>query len=394
MTFLRLPPHVTDVIWIQTAFLGDVILSSGAMELLAKHKPLIRQHLISTKVGCKALEDSCSVATFIPFEKRKLHFLKSFSLVKHRLDELQMSNSSTIIIQAHKSFRSTALALYLGYPRITYTESPFSLFAASRVDRITVFHEAQRIALLLEPLGLTREDVLKAYPKLSDFNTPSHTIKESFRALVRNNTKIVAITPGSVWPTKRWPLQHYVSLTKLLLKTPNLGVVLLGGEEEKAYSEQIVNANSGDKVLNLTGQTSLNDLRFIYPKVSCLISNDSSPIHYASSFNISTIAIFGPTVPEMGFSPLADHSVVLEQKGLNCRPCSKHGQKSCPKKHFKCMNDIAVKDVLFACLSILSNTNTAACSQKNLAAKTGNSSIAEQLVLKEIPTAKQTEVHP
>ncbi len=34
------------------------------------------------------------------------------------------------------------------------------------MPRVAVFHEAVRIALLLEPLGLSRQEILKARPKL------------------------------------------------------------------------------------------------------------------------------------------------------------------------------------------------------------------------------------
>ncbi len=33
-------------------------------------------------------------------------------------------------------------------------------------------------------------------------------------------------------------------------------------------------------------------------------------------------------------------SIIIENKTLNCRPCSKIGFDRCPKKHFKCMNDL------------------------------------------------------
>jgi len=31
------------------------------------------------------------------------------------------------------------------------------------------------------------------------------------------------------------------------------------------------------------------------------------------------------------------NDVIIENKGLNCRPCSKIGYDKCPKGHFKCM---------------------------------------------------------
>ena len=66
------------------------------------------------------------------------------------------------------------------------------------------------------------------------------------------------------------------------------------------------------RILDLVGKTNLDDLRGVYPRLSAIVSNDSSPIHYASAFNVSTVAIFGATASAMGFGPLADESSVVE----------------------------------------------------------------------------------
>ena len=95
-------------------------------------------------------------------------------------------------------------------------------------------------------------------------------------------------------------------------------------------------------------------MRFIFSKLSGLVANDSAPIHYASAFDVPTLAIFGATVSAMGFSPLASHSVVVELPELECRPCSDHGPKICPLGHFKCMKDISADRVLVECHKLFS----------------------------------------
>jgi heptosyltransferase-2 len=56
------------------------------------------------------------------------------------------------------------------------------------------------------------------------------------------------------------------------------------------------------------------------------------------------VAIFGPTVPGMGFAPFGKkHSTI--GIALYCRPCGAHGGKKCPERHFRCMKDIQVMDV-------------------------------------------------
>jgi heptosyltransferase-2 len=78
------------------------------------------------------------------------------------------------------------------------------------------------------------------------------------------------------------------------------------------------------------------ELSYIISKAKCVISNDSSPIHIASAFNIPTLAIFGATIPDFGYTPLSDKAYISEIH-LDCRPCGIHGGRICPKKHFKCM---------------------------------------------------------
>ena len=70
-------------------------------------------------------------------------------------------------------------------------------------------------------------------------------------------------------------------------------------------------------------------------------------MHIAAAYKKDVFSLWGNTIPEFGMSPYmpGDKSKILEVKHLKCRPCSKLGYKKCPKGHFACMNDIAVKEV-------------------------------------------------
>jgi heptosyltransferase II len=52
------------------------------------------------------------------------------------------------------------------------------------------------------------------------------------------------------------------------------------------------------------------------------------------------VALFGPTVPTLGFGPLAPKHVVMGVDHLLCRPCHAHGPQACPLKHWKCMREL------------------------------------------------------
>jgi ADP-heptose:LPS heptosyltransferase len=65
-------------------------------------------------------------------------------------------------------------------------------------------------------------------------------------------------------------------------------------------------------------------------------------MHIASALNKKVLSVWGNTVPEFGMYPYMpdEESVIFEVKGLSCRPCTKLGYNTCPKGHFKCMNNI------------------------------------------------------
>ena len=83
-----------------------------------------------------------------------------------------------------------------------------------------------------------------------------------------------------------------------------------------------------------------------------MIGNDSAPLHLAAAAGTPTVAIFGPTAPALGFGPYGVAHVVV-QRNLDCRPCSAHGGRKCPKGHFRCMKEIDAAAVLDAARQLL-----------------------------------------
>ena len=50
-TSSKFPEPPSDLVWIQTAFLGDVILNTGAFDLASRRFPGVKQHVVTTAVG-------------------------------------------------------------------------------------------------------------------------------------------------------------------------------------------------------------------------------------------------------------------------------------------------------------------------------------------------------
>lgn len=338
--------QLKSLIWIQTSFLGDIILQTAALRFIQLHYPSIQQWVITTPVGSKALAGHPAIHKLIVFDKRGRSMRKAVQQVKAELQDC--SRSQTVLLQAHRSFRSSLLAFSLGFPTITYDESQGSFLADVTVPRVAVLHEAQRIGLLLEPLGVGRDRLCEARPYLQ----PGSPDSVSQRFGLPTQDRLIAMAPGSVWGTKRWPIEHFIELARLLLQKTTATLIILGSGDEEAAARSISDALADPRVINLAGKTKLDELLGLYPLIDLLISNDSSPLHYASAFDRPTLALFGATVPALGFGPLASRSQVAEVE-LVCRPCSDHGPQVCPLGHFKCMRTLSPERVLSLALALL-----------------------------------------
>lgn len=112
-------------------------------------------------------------------------------------------------------------------------------------------------------------------------------------------------------------------------------------DEERGKEIESELIATGKSVINAINQFSLPESSSIVAQAKILLTNDTGLMHIATAFSIPIVSVWGNTVPELGMYPYypnrKDLFSIHEVKNLNCRPCSKIGYKSCPKKHFNCM---------------------------------------------------------
>ncbi len=153
----------------------------------------------------------------------------------------------------------------------------------------------------------------------------------------------IAIAIGAQHFTKRVPNEKVIEICNNL-QTP---VILLGGKEDFENAQIIEAQVTTINVYNACGKYNLNQSASLVRQAKVVITGDTGLMHIAAAFKKRIISVWGNTIPEFGMSPyLADaNSVIIQEKELSCRPCSKIGFKKCPQKHFKCMQNIDSKRI-------------------------------------------------
>ncbi len=331
---------------IQTAFLGDTILTEPLVETIKENDKDAFVCVLVIPQNKDVFNLNPKVDNIITYDKHgKDNGLMGFLKITKKIRQFGFD----VVISPHTSFRSSFIALFSkAKMRIGFNDADLSFVYTHNIRKNKDLHTRDKNLQLLEPLNFENEikDIKLYYSEENE-----RFIEGMFEAYsVDRNKKVIGISHSSVWPTKRWPKKYFGELAN---KLTDIGytVILFGTQKDASRSEFIKRNN--DKIINLTGKTNIKDMFCAISKLDLLISNDSAPVHIASAYNIPTIDIYGPTIPEFGFYPLSEKNKIMQVEGLSCRPCGKHGSVSCHKKHFKCMLDIKPDDVLDAVFEML-----------------------------------------
>jgi len=167
---------------------------------------------------------------------------------------------------------------------------------------------------------------------------------------IKKTAPIVGINPGASYGNaKRWYPEKFAEVATEL--SGEFEILIFGGPDEVDIALDIEKYLIAKNVLNyknLSGKTSISELVEHISKLDLFISGDSGPMHIAASFQIPTIAIFGPTRDDETSQWMNQKSIIVK-KNLECQPCMK---RNCPLLHHNCMKTIQVDDVLNAIKSI------------------------------------------
>jgi len=337
---------------LQTAFLGDSVLTLPLLEKIKKVLPDSEITVLTRPETAQVFASSGLAAEVLADDKKVPGtFFKNFfrllaELKKRRFD---------IIIVPHRSLRSALLARLAGIPmRIGFDSSAGSFLFTHKVPFSWLLHDLERNLTLVLPL---EGDTAASFPALREAAGPL-----KFPGL--DGSIFIGANPGSVWPTKRWPKDYWARLITELSRAYGTKVLLVGGRNEVEWNGEIEKAAAPGSILNLTGKTGMEDLMGLIRRLKLFITNDSGPMHIAVAFGVPVAAIFGPTTRELGFFPYGAGNIVLEEP-LACRPCALHGSKKCPRGHFLCMRLVTPDKVLAAAKDILDKENISGKAQRD-----------------------------
>jgi heptosyltransferase-2 len=334
------------IIIVQTAFLGDLILTTPLFRAIKKIHPDSYLTVVIRPEYRELMRAIPEIDELIFYDKRGRE--RGFSNFYKKIREIRLRLAS-LAVSPHRSAR-TALLLWQSHlpRRVGFAEAGLGFLYTDRVERDMSLHEVDRNLSLLSALG---QDPGK-FDRRPYLQVKEEWEKEASR-LLPSPRGYIGIAPSSVWPTKRWIPSGFSRLIDQVSDRFGLSTVILGEPGAEFLAREITGQTKSEPI-NLVGKTPLGVLTAVVSKLKLLVSNDSGLVHVASARNIPAVVIFGPTSPKFGYGPLGPGSRTVELP-LDCRPCHIHGPRECPQSHFKCMKEIAPEQVLEAVGLVLSS---------------------------------------
>lgn len=155
--------------------------------------------------------------------------------------------------------------------------------------------------------------------------------------------RVVGVAPFAQHEGKIWPLEKMEQLVGML-SVRGYSVMLFGSKEEAPILEAWAGKHEG--VESLAGKFSFEEELDRIKALDVMVSMDSANMHFASCMGVPVVSIWGATHPCRGFYGWRQNPAWAVQRVMDCRPCSKYGNKPCKIGGYPCMGGIEVKEVM------------------------------------------------
>jgi heptosyltransferase II len=326
----RRPILIVPYMWI-----GDFVRCHTVVKLLKARFPARPVDVLSTTL-CAPLADympEVRQAIVVDLPRKRLPWGQHRALA----DRLRREGYGTALIMP-RTWKAALAPFLAGIPeRVGWIgELRFGLVNDLRWGERKRPRMVDQCAALALPAGTPQPEL---WP-LPELRVPGSEVAGWRERLGLTARRVVALAPGAVGPSKRWPGTSFAELARALI-AQGCDVWIIGGPAEAPLARII--QDHAPAARDFTG-TDLRNAILALAASNVAISNDSGLMHVAAALGTPTIGIFGPTSP-WHWAPLNPIAAAVQQtiEKLDCQPCHK---PTCRVVHHRCMRNISAEHVL------------------------------------------------
>ena len=310
------------ILLVRFSSIGDIVLTSPVIRCLKAQLNEVELHFLTKDKFQSILDTNPNLSKIYTIQKS----------YKEILPELKTENYD-VIIDLHHNIRTLGLKLKLGVRNYSFPKMNVKkwVLVNFKINRMPKLHIVERYFLAVKHLGVKNDKLPCDF-----FLNPEDQV--DIKALF-GFQDYIAFAIGAQFATKRMNLKKIIEL----IDTIDKPVILLGDQNDVTIANKICAHFPTKQLEQACGKFSIRQSASILKQAKVILTHDTGLMHIASAFQKPIVSIWGNTVPSLGMYPYfpqqKDQFSIHEVENLSCRPCSKIGFKTCPKKHFKCMEE-------------------------------------------------------
>lgn len=322
---------------IRFSSIGDIVLTTPVLRCIKQQYPEAEVHFLVKQVFKPVIAGNPHIDFIHTLNKDLAENITELKKIKF-----------DFVLDLHRNLRTMRVKKALDVPAYTFNKLNFQKWLYVNFKWKAVMPDKSIVERYFEGL---KELKIKNDGQGLDYFIPKAQETRQDDIPMSHWAGFVACVIGGSYETKKFPVDKW----KAFCEQSPYPVILLGGPEDRDDGNEIA-AVDRVKVYNACGKFNITESADLVKRSRVVVSNDTGLMHIAAAFKKPVISLWGNTTPEMGMFPyfgfnnlnqnVAQLSVIMEVNNLGCRPCSKIGYHKCPRKHFKCMNNIPVETVI------------------------------------------------
>jgi len=341
-------PEIKNIVLMRTDRIGEVLLSSAAVDALKAAYPDARVTFVTSEYSSDLLrgrDDIDEVLTVDTFRKKgwlKEAFSLAAELRKRRFDASLVMNPHKIL---HLACFLAGIPLRGGYGR------KWGFLLNRKIPDLRDKGEKHEVRYAMDLLTTLGVENAEATPRLAVNGEARSSALRTLRGKgLGEDDPYVVLHPGSSNQAKRWPTERFAALAGRIAGELGRRVLIIGSADEKELAGSVKEA-AGAGALDIAGEMTLAELAAAIEKADLFIGNDAGPMHMAAALGVPVIAVFGRNIPGVGplrWGPWGEGDVVFHEDP-GCDPCY---DTKCPYD-YKCLRAVTVDAVFGAARKIL-----------------------------------------
>lgn len=229
----------------------------------------------------------------------------------------------------------------------------FDFFRSQRLSAVipipnpTVESESEFLLNLLSSEGLAAIDTPRCTDLLISLQE-SASAREWFNSSVPHHPAgpLLAVAPGSKWPSKIWHRDRYRDVVARLIQERNCYPIVFGGPEDREIGDWLI--ASWGRGTNAAGELSVRQSAALLGDCALYLGNDTGTMHLAAACGTPCVAVFAAIDWRNRWQPFGTHNQVF-RKSVECEGCH---TPNCFNRH-KCLKLVSTDEVFDACVRTL-----------------------------------------